>query len=114
MIDFGVSERKGAELLGRMESCGLRESDLEERFVLSGGPGGQNVNKTATCVCLKHVPSELMVKMQKTRKQGLNRFYARRRMCELMEEKLLGKKSPQSQKAAKIRKQKDRRRRRKR
>ena len=95
-----------------MADCGLREQDLNEKFIRSGGPGGQKVNKSATCVYLFHKPSELEVKMQKTRSQPLNRFYARRRLCELLEEKLLGNKSPTALKQEKIRKQKDRRRRR--
>ena len=112
MIDFGVTDKKAIELARRMEACGLQESDLQERFVRSGGPGGQKVNKSSTCVYLKHSPSGLEVKMQKSRLQGLNRFYARRRMCELLEEKILGMQSAEALKRAKIRKQKDRRRRR--
>jgi protein subunit release factor B len=112
MIDFGVTERKAVELVQRMAKCGLSEKDIEEKFVRSGGPGGQKVNKTSTCVHLRHIPSGLVVKMQKTRMQPLNRFYARRRLCEMLEEKTLGKQSPQAKKQNKIRKQKDRRRRR--
>ncbi|GAH24573.1 unnamed protein product, partial [marine sediment metagenome] len=52
----------------------VREDDLIEKFIHSGGPGGQNVNKVATCVYLKHVPTGFEVKMQKARSQGLNRF----------------------------------------
>lgn len=95
-----------------MEACGLRESDLDESFIRSGGPGGQNVNRSATCVRLRHLPTGLEVKMQKTRSQGLNRFYARRRMCELLEGAALGAASPAAHVADKIRKQKARRRRR--
>ena len=95
-----------------MRDCGLAESDIEEKFVRSGGAGGQKVNKTSTCVHLKHIPSGLAVKVQKSRSQGLNRYYARKQMCELLENKLLGKESPQAKKKEKIRKQKDRRRRR--
>jgi len=112
LIDFGVTPKKTDELTQRMADCGLREQDLNEKFIRSSGPGGQKVNKSATCVYLFHKPSELEVKMQKTRSQPLNRFYARRRLCELLEEKLLGNKSPTALKQEKIRKQKDRRRRR--
>ena len=112
MINFGVTDKKAEELRQRMSGCGLTEEDLEERFIRSGGPGGQKVNKTSTCVYLKHAPSGLEVKMQKTRSQGLNRFYARRRMCELLEEKNPTKKSAGQLKGEKIRKQKDRRKRR--
>ncbi|MBN1818756.1 MAG: peptide chain release factor-like protein [Sedimentisphaerales bacterium] len=112
MPDFGVTPQKARALIERMEACGLKEGDLEEKFVRSSGPGGQKVNKTATCVVLTHVPSGLTVKMQKDRSQRLNRFYARRRMCELLEEKQWGNRSPQARQIARIRKQKDRRRRR--
>jgi protein subunit release factor B len=112
MIDFGVTERKVAELEARMAKCGLYEKDIEEKFVRSGGPGGQRVNKTSSCVQLTHRPSGLTVKMQKSRTQRLNRYYARRRLCEMLENKLLGKESPEAKRLSKIRKQKDRRRRR--
>jgi protein subunit release factor B len=111
MIDFGVTGRKAAELEERMKKCKLSEKDIEEKFVRSGGAGGEKVNKTSTCVHLRHVPSGLAVKMQKSRRQGLNRYYARKRLCEMLENKLLGKESPEAKRLSKIRKQKDRRRR---
>ena len=88
------------------------ENDIEEKFVRSSGPGGQKVNKTSTCVHLSHIPTGLTVKVQKSRTQPLNRYYARKQMCELLENKLLGKESPQAKKIEKIKKQKDRRSRR--
>jgi protein subunit release factor B len=112
MINFGVTERKQAELARRMEKCGLQEKDLEETFVRSGGAGGQHVNKTSTCVHLKHIPSGLSVKVQKSRSQTLNRFYARRQLCELLENQQQGKDSPEAKRIEKIMKQKDRRKRR--
>lgn len=112
MINFGVTEQKKIALEQRMQTCGLVEKDLEETFVRSGGAGGQKVNKTSTCVHLRHIPTGLAVKVQKSRSQGLNRFYARRQLCELLENKLLGKDSPEAKRIGKIRKQKDRRKRR--
>ena len=112
MIDFGVTERKAAELEQRMAGCELYEKDIEEKFVRSSGPGGQKVNKSSSCVHLTHLPSGLAVKMQKSRTQMLNRYYARKRLCEMLENKLLGKESPEAKRLNKIRKQKDRRRRR--
>ena len=74
------------ELLAhRMAALGVRETDLEESFVRSGGHGGQNVNKTATCVMLVHRPTGLLVKCQTTRHQGLNRFLARQRLLDTLE-----------------------------
>ena len=112
MINFGVTEQKKKELEQRMQNCGLFENDLEEKFVRSGGAGGQKINKTSTCVQLTHLPTGLTVKMQKSRSQGLNRFYARRQVCELLENEMLGKDSPEAKRIEKIRKQKDRRKRR--
>jgi protein subunit release factor B len=112
MIQFGVTERKKEELEQRMHTCGLLETEIEEKFVRSGGAGGQKVNKTSTCVQLKHLPTGLSVKVQKSRSQGLNRFYARRQLCELLENQQLGKDSPEAKRIEKIRKQKDRRKRR--
>lgn len=108
---FGVTPQKEEELERRMAACGLRESDLDESFVRSGGPGGQHVNKSATCVQLTHRPTGIEVKMQQARSQGLNRFYARRRLCELIEARDMGEESPEARKQAKLRKQKARRRR---
>ena len=112
MPKFGVSPEKEKELLQRMRICAIREDDLEEQFIRSGGPGGQKVNRTATCVRLKHVPTGLEVKMQKARSQALNRFYARRRLCELVEQRDSGQTSPLDKKREKIRRQKARRSRR--
>ncbi|MBN2308634.1 MAG: peptide chain release factor-like protein [Candidatus Hydrogenedentes bacterium] len=112
MPKFGVTARKEAELLARMAACDLRESDIEERFVSSQGPGGQHVNRSATCVQLRHAPTGLEVRAQEARSQALNRFYARRRLCELLEARLLGEASPEAVRREKIRRQKARRRRR--
>ena len=109
---FGVRPEKEVELTERMAACEVSEADIEERFVTSGGPGGQKVNRTATCVYLKHVPTGTEVKMQRARSQALNRFYARRRLCELIEENDPDATSPEKLKREKIRRQKARRRRR--
>jgi len=72
-------------LARRMASLGVRETDLEETFVYSGGRGGQNVNKTATCVMLLHRPTGLRVKCQTARQQGLNRIEARQLLLDKIE-----------------------------
>ena len=72
----GVSSAKEAEIAERFALLGIREEDIEESFVRSGGHGGQNVNKTATCVQLKHLPTGIEVKCQLERSQALNRFHA--------------------------------------
>lgn len=112
MLDFGITEKKANALRARMEALGIREADLRERFVTSSGAGGQHVNRTATCVLLEHAVSGKQVKMQQARSQRLNRYYARVRLCELLEAEQLGAASPEARQAEKIRKQKARRRRR--
>src|ERR1039457_5203918 len=74
MLQFGVSTDKGRALLERMARLGIRESDLEENFVKGSGAGGQKVNKTSSCVWLRHKPSGIEVKCQWERSQALNRF----------------------------------------
>jgi peptide chain release factor len=113
-MNLGVTEKKQAELEARMLVLGLREQDLQEKYVRSSGPGGQKVNKTSSCVLLTHVPSGVQVKMQKERSQPLNRYHARKRLCELLETERLGDQSPAALDAEKIRKQKQRRKRRRR
>jgi len=111
-LHFGVTPQKEALLRARMEACGLREADLAESFTSSGGPGGQNVNRTATCVRLRHRPSGLEAKAQSERSQSLNRYRARQRLCELIEAQALGQAAPDALRRAKIAKQKSRRARR--
>lgn len=92
-----------------MARLGLNESDIEEHFVRSSGAGGQKVNKTSSCVVLKHKPTGIEVKCQIERSQAINRFLARRTLTEKMDKLLHGAKSEAEKKAWKIRKQKARR-----
>src|SRR6516164_6683311 len=112
MSTFPVSPDKETQLSQRMSALGVRETDLEENFVRSGGHGGQNVNKTATCVMLVHKPTQLRVKCQTTRQQGLNRFLARRLLLDKIEAQRKGYVEAERARAEKIRRQKRRRSRR--
>jgi len=107
-----VSSDKVRALAERFERLGIREADLEESFVRSGGKGGQNVNKVATCVVLRHPPTGTMVKCQRERSQALNRFHARRLLADKVERQLLGAATAEAAHIAKLRRQKRRRSRR--
>src|SRR5580704_14992626 len=107
-----VPPDKDQPLVERMASLGVSEADIEESFVRSGGHGGQNVNKTATCVMLLHRPTGLQVKCQVTRQQGLNRFLARRLLLDKIEERQKGFVAADRAAREKIRRQKRRRSRR--
>jgi len=109
---FPVSAAKADALAARMERLGIHEDDLEESFVRSGGKGGQNVNKVATCVVLVHRLTGTLVKCQRERSQALNRFHARRLLADKVERAILGKHSAAAERVAKLRRQKRRRSRR--
>ena len=112
MSAFSVSLEKENQLAQRMAALGVRESDIEESFVRSGGHGGQNVDKVSTCVMLLHRPTGLQVKCQETRQQGLNRFIARRLLLDKIDARRRGFVAAQRAEIEKIRRQKRKRSRR--
>ena len=95
-----------------MAEASVYEEDLEESFILGGGPGGQKTNKTSNVVRLSHEPSGVQVRCGETRSRETNRWLARRMMAELILERENKRKSAARQAAEKIRRRKRRRSRR--
>ncbi|NWF53051.1 MAG: peptide chain release factor-like protein [Nitrospirae bacterium] len=111
MLSFSVSKEKTRLLQEKMKALGILEKDIIEKFVRSSGKGGQKVNKTSTCVFLKHIPTGIEVKCMKDRSQSINRFLARRKLIEKIEA-LSGNVSSFNNKTERIRRQKSKRKRR--
>src|SRR5437016_14113823 len=109
MTSFPPSPDKLSQLEQRMKALEVRESDLEEMFVRSGGAGGQKVNKSSSCVMLLHRPTGLRVKCQTTRHQALNRFLARRLLLDKIERMQKGFVEAERAHIEKVRRQKRKR-----
>lgn len=108
---FAVSEAKNRWLAERMTELGVREEELEERFVRSSGKGGQHVNKSSTCVQIVHLPSGIEARCDRERSQSLNRFLARRELLDKLA-RARGLKTTDDDRITKLKKQKARRQRR--
>ena len=87
-----------------MQALGVRECDLQEKFVRGSGKGGQKVNKTNNCVCLTHLPSGIVVKCHRERERETNRFLARRTLCDELDHLLNGAPSAVQREAERARK----------
>ena len=107
-----ISPEKIEAIRKLMEEASVYEDDLEESFILGGGPGGQKTNKTSSVVRLSHEPSGVAVKVGESRSREDNRWLARRMLAETILEREHKRKSAARQKAEKIRRQKRRRSRR--
>jgi len=104
-----IGKDKHEALKKRMEKLGIEDQDLTEKFIIGSGSGGQKLHKTSSCVYLKHIPTGIEVKYQKDRSRENNRFFARRLLCEKIEEKVLQEKSEKQKMVEKIRRQKRKR-----
>lgn len=109
MINFGISVSKQQQLQKQFDTFNIKESDIIEKFIHSSGHGGQNLNKVATCVYIKHIPTSIEIKCQKYRTQLLNRYAARKMLADAIETMVLGQKSRKIQAIEKIRRQKRKR-----
>jgi protein subunit release factor B len=109
---MAISENKYKQLAERMDRLGIFDKDLIEKFILGSGKGGQKVNKTSSCVYLQHIPTGLEVKCQRERSQELNRYMARKEICDKFEAQILKVKTEKQHEMEKVRRQKRRRTRR--
>lgn len=107
-----LSKEKIDALHERMHQLGVTEEDLIEKFILGSGRGGQKINKTSSCVYIKHLPTGIEIKCQQGRSREMNRYYARKELCQRLEEKDEQIVSERQMAAEKIRRQKRRRSRR--
>ncbi len=107
-----ISQEKWEALKEEMKKLAIFEKDLKEEFILGSGSGGQKINRTHSCVYLKHLPTQLEVKCQKTRMRDDNRFFARRLLLEKFTKEVLGEKTKGEVEKEKKAKQKKRRARR--
>jgi len=107
-----ISPETIARIKDLMAEASVFEEDLDESFILGGGPGGQKTNKTSSVVRLSHEPSGLMVRCGETRSRETNRWLARRSLAEAILERDNRRKSEARQAAEKVRRQKRRRSRR--
>lgn len=106
---MALSKEKWEGVQEMLRELGIKEDDLIEKFILGSGRGGQNLQKTSSCVYLKHIPTGFEVKCQRDRSREVNRYLARRQLCEMFKEKIHHEKSEKQQTQEKIRRQKRRR-----
>lgn len=96
-------------LLEKAHKLDISAGDIQESFVRGSGAGGQKINKTSSCVLLRHLPTGTEVRCQKHREQSKNRLSAYKLLILKIEAQILGKKSALAQKIHKLKKQKQRR-----
>ena len=107
-----IGKSKWQQLKQWMLKLAITEDQLEEKFIIGSGRGGQKLHKSATCVWIKHQPTGTVIKCQETRSREDNRYFARKRLCEKIDNQQQQEKSQQQQAIEKIRRQKKRRSRR--
>jgi protein subunit release factor B len=104
-----IQPKKWDDLRLKMKELGIHEEDLVEKFVLGSGRGGQNLQKTSSCVYLRHIPTGIEIKCQQDRSRDMNRYFARQSLCEKIETQILKIKTDKVQQLEKKRRQKRKR-----
>ena len=107
-----ITAKKWLRLRDWMARLNITEEDLKEQFIIGSGSGGQKLHKTASCVFLIHTNSNNQIKCQHSRSREANRYLARQRLCEKIDEQINEANSKRQQEISKIRKQKQKRRKR--
>jgi protein subunit release factor B len=105
-VENPLSSEKLTALAARMTALGIVEADLLEKFIRGSGAGGQKINKTSNCVFLKHLPTGVCIKCQMDRSREMNRFLARRELCDQLESIAQGTATAKTQAIEKLRRQK--------
>ena len=103
-----ISPETIARIKELMDEASVYEEDLDESFILGGGPGGQKTNKTSNVVRLSHEPSGLMVRCGETRSRETNRWLARRTLAEMILAREHGRNTAAQQAREEVRRQKQR------
>ncbi|MGK0184386.1 MAG: protein subunit release factor B [Verrucomicrobiales bacterium] len=98
-----VTQEKWDQLEQRMTRLEIQPDDLVEKFIRGSGSGGQKINKTSSCVYLKHGPSGIEVKCQLSRSRESNRLLAREELCRILEDQREKRKQAQRQATEKAR-----------
>ena len=107
-----IRSDKWDSLIRKMKALGILEADITEKFIIGRGKGGQKLHKTASAVYLKHSPTNLEIKCQESRSREDNRYFARKRLYEKLQELLSDEKTNTQKKIEKLQRQKKRRSRR--
>lgn len=98
--------------LEKARGLGVLPEHVEEAFIRGSGKGGQKINKTSSCVWLRHRPSGVEVRCQKYREQSKNRVAGYKLLIDKIEEKVKGVESKFARARFKVKRQKARRSRR--
>jgi protein subunit release factor B len=104
-----INKEKIDKLTEKMKGLHIDENDLIEKFILGSGSGGQKLQKTASTVYLKHLPTGLEIKCQDSRSREDNRYFARLRLCEQFQAAFSNEKTKKQQRIEQIKRQKKRR-----
>jgi len=105
-VQSPITPEKLSALEARLAALGIAAPDLLEKFVRGSGAGGQKINKTSSCVFLKHLPSGVCIKCQLDRSREMNRYLARRELCEQLEAMRAGQATAKTAAIEKLRRQK--------